>query len=172
MLMKRRDLAMADTRVMILKGSNGQSFFFKETLLAEGLADQVDLVSWADQAIEMIRQFIYDLVVINLVEAWEQGMQLSLWLSQHPSLCPTILIISSKLDRPITSNGSFIILTEPLSLRDFATSVQAVLQPTMDDDGAGIQNASNSSPGLPGWSGQPLYQEEYQGYWSPYFYSF
>jgi DNA-binding NtrC family response regulator len=164
---------MANTRVMILEGSNGQSFFFKETLLAEGLADQVDLVSWADEAIEMIRQSIYDLVVINLVEAWEQGMQLSLWLSQHPSLCPTILVISSDLDRPLTSNGSFIILTEPLSLRDFATSVQAVLQPTTGNNSPGVQNSSSFRwPSLPGWSGQPLYQEEYQGYWSPYSYSF
>jgi DNA-binding response OmpR family regulator len=164
---------MADTRVMILKGSNGQSFFFKETLLAEGLADQVDLVSWADEAIEMIRQSIYDLVVINLVEAWEQGMQLSLWLSQHPSLCPTILVISSDLDRPLTSNGSFIILTEPLSLRDFAASVQVVLQPTTGNNSPGIQKSSSFRwPSLPGWSGQPLYQEEYQGYWSPYSHSF
>jgi hypothetical protein len=163
---------MENTRVMILEGSNGQSFFFKETLLAKGLADQVDLVSWADEAIEMLGQAIYDLVVINLVEAWEQGMQLSLWLSQHPSLCPTILVISSELDRPLTSNGSFIILTEPLSLRDFATNVQAVLQPTTGNDSPGIQNASNSSPNLPGWSGQPLYGEEYQGYWSPYTNSF
>ena len=164
---------MANTRVMILRGSNGQSFFFRETLLAKKLADRVDLVSRADQAIELIRCFIYDLVVINLVEAWEQGIQLSLWLIQHPAICPTILIISLELDRALPSNGSFIVLTEPLSLRDFAASVRHVLQPATDKDSPGVQNRSNFYPlSLPGWSGQPLYQEEYLGYWSPYFYLF
>ena len=158
---------MADTRVMILEGSNGQSFFFKEILLAEELADHVDLISRADQAIDLIRHSVYDLVVINLVEAWEQGMKLGLWLSQRPDHCPTLLIISSDLDRPLPANGSFIILSEPLSLRGFTASVRAILQPSPDDGTPDIQNLSNSFPGYPSWSGGPLH-EEYLGYWSPY----
>ena len=156
---------MVNTRVMILEGSNGQSFFLKETLLAEKLAGEVDLVSQADRAIDMIGHSVYDLVVINLAEAWEQGMQLGFWLSQKPSCCPTILIISTELDRPLPSNGSFIVLSEPLSLRDFADSVRAVLQPSTGNPI--IQHFSNSHlPRLLGWSGEPLYQE-YLGYWSP-----
>lgn len=159
---------MANTRVMILEGPNGQSFFLKETLLAEKLAGEVDLVSQADQAIDMIHHSVYDLVVINLTEAWEQGMKLGFWLSQKPSCCPTILIISAELDRPLPSNESFIVLSEPLSLRSFSASVRTVLQPSAENDPPNVQSFSNSQlPGLPSWSGEPLHQE-YLGYWSLY----
>ncbi len=159
---------MANTRVMILEGQNGQSFFLKETLLAEKLADGVTLVNQAIQAIDLLRSLPYDLVVINLVEAWEQGLHLSFWLSQYDSSCPIILIIPSDLDRPLPTNGSFNILTEPLSLRDFAAEVRVILQP----QGVAVAAPSNfsdffNSPGLPGWSGGPLNQD-YAGFWSPY----
>jgi DNA-binding response OmpR family regulator len=158
---------------MILEGPNGQSFFFKETLLAEGLAKRVDLVNRACQAIDLIRDtVVYDLIVINLVEAWEQGMQLGLWLSQQTWSCPTILIISSDLDRPIPSNGASMVLSEPLSLREFANSVRVVLRHTTGDGQSNIHEILTSdTPNLPSWSGGPL-EQEYVGYWSPYTSSF
>jgi DNA-binding response OmpR family regulator len=163
-----RYFTMTNTRVMILEGQNGQSFFLKETLLAEGLADSVTLVNQANQAIDLLRSLPYDLVVINLVEAWEQGLRLSFWLSQYDSSCPTILIIPLDLDRALPTNGAFNILTEPLSLRDFAAEVRVILQP----QGTAVAAPSNISsffnlPGLPEWSGGPL-NHEYAGFWSPY----
>ncbi len=162
---------MANTRVLILEGPNGQSFFLKETLLAEGLADRIHLISQARQAIDLLRCLPYDLIVINLVEAWEQGLQLSLWLSQYTSACPTILIIPSDLDRPLPANGSFIILTEPLSLHDFAARARAALEPN-DEPTAHIIPVENAAEPLNSltWSGGPINQE-YSGYWSHYTHS-
>jgi len=163
---------MTTTRVLILEGSNGQSFFFKETLLGEGLVDQVDLVGRADQAIELLREDeSYCLVVINLVEAWEQGMQLGLWLSQKDLECPTILIISSELERPFPFNGVSVLLTEPVSLRDFANTVRNILDPTHENVSAQAQHYQPTYVESPSWSGEPLYQE-YTGYWSSFSSSF
>ncbi|MBN1217586.1 MAG: hypothetical protein JXM69_01555 [Anaerolineae bacterium] len=163
---------MPDTRVMILEGSNGQSFFLKETLQAQNLSDQIDLVNRADDAIEMLSNIAYDLVVINLVEAWEQGMRLGLWLSQRPQICRTLLIISAELDRSLPSNGSFTILTEPVSLRGFADCVRSILQQARGGNISREQRSVNlSRPGLLTWSGGPLHQD-YVGYWSPYLDSF
>ena len=73
--------------VLMLEGSNGQAFFLKETLLAEGLADRVDLISRADQTVDVMQPANpYDLVVINLAEAWEQGIQLAICLGQQALL--------------------------------------------------------------------------------------
>ncbi len=165
---------MLTTRVLILEGPNGQSFFFKETLLGEGLAEQVDLTSRADQAIDLIHSAEpYDLIVINLVEAWEQGMRLGLWLSQQALPTATVLIISSELDRPIPAIGASMVLSEPVSLREFADCVRAVLDPTIDETNpVYIQKKSSSHlMGLPSWSGEPLHQE-YAGSWSPFSSSF
>ncbi|MBN1993365.1 MAG: hypothetical protein JW953_11750 [Anaerolineae bacterium] len=158
---------MANAQVLILEGSNGQSFFFKETLLANELVEQVDVVSWADEAIELIRHSVYDLIVINLVEAWEQGMRLGLWLSQRPTYCTVLLIISSELERPLPANGSFAILAEPFSLRNFVDTVHTIIQSGIGGHSPNAQNRSNNLSGLPAWSGGPLH-EEYAGYWSPF----
>jgi hypothetical protein len=161
---------MTKTRVIILEGPNGQSFFLKETLLAEDLADRVHVVRQAQQAIDLLRVLPYDLIIINLVEAWEQGLKLSAWLSQFPAACSTILIIPSDLDRPLPTNGSFIILSEPLSLRDFAITARTVLQAN-NPLGVETEHPTNFNlPGVPGWTGEPL-EQEYSGYWSPYVHS-
>lgn len=163
---------MSNTHVMILEGSNGQSFFLKETLLAQSLAEDVELVNNADQAISRLKDEPYDLVVINLVEAWEQGMKLCFWLSERPGLCQTILIISPELNRALPTNGSFVVLTEPVSLREFAERVRSVLQP---GNGTAVSHKpiylKTELPSLPSWSGEPLHQE-YVGYWSTYADSF
>jgi len=161
---------MAKTRVIILEGPNGQSFFLKETLLAEDLADRVHVVRQAQQAIDLLRVLPYDLIIINLVEAWEQGLKLSAWLSQFPAVCSTILIIPSDLERPLPTNGSFIILSEPLSLRDFAATARTILQ-SNGTPATGFEQPKNFDlPGVPGWTGEPL-EQEYSGYWSPYVHS-
>ena len=163
---------MTTTHVLILEGPNGQSFFFKETLLGEGLADQVELVGRADQAIERLSSDeSYCLVVINLVEAWEQGMQLGLWLSQQGLECPTILIISPQFDRPFPFNGVSVLLTEPVSLRDFADTVHNILDPTSENVSAQVQHVVPTYVESPSWSGEPLHQE-YAGYWSSFSSSF
>jgi hypothetical protein len=161
---------MAKTRVIILEGPNGQSFFLKETLLAENLADRVHVVRQAQQAIDLLQVLPYDLIIINLVEAWEQGLKLSAWLSQFPATCSTILIIPSDLDRPLPTNGSFIILSEPLSLRDFASKARLVLQPNNSEGMEAKHPTMFDLPGMPGWTGEPL-EQEYSGYWSPYVHS-
>ena len=163
---------MTTTRVLILEGPNGQSFFFKETLLGEGLVDQADLVGRADQAIELLTSDEgYCLVVINLVEAWDQGMQLGLWLSQHDLECPTILIISSQFDRPFPFNGPSVLLSEPVSLRDFASTVRNILDPASENVSAQVQHVVPTYVETPSWSGEPLHQE-YAGYWSTFSSSF
>jgi len=163
---------MTTTRVLILEGPNGQSFFFKETLLGEGLVDQVDLVGRADQAIELLREDEpYCLVVINLVEAWEQGMQLGLWLSQQGLECPTILIISPELNRPFPFNGVSVLLSEPVSLRDFADTVRNILDPASKNVSAQAYHYQPTYVESPGWEGGSLHQE-YAGYWSTFSSSF
>ena len=163
---------MTTTRVLILEGPHGQSFFFKETLLGEGLVDQVDLVGRADQAIELLREDeSYCLVVINLVEAWGQGMQLGLWLSQQDLECPTILIISPELNRPFPFNGVSVLLSEPVSLRDFADTVRNILDPTRENVSAQVHHYQPTYVDAPSWAGEPLHQE-YAGYWSSFSSSF
>ncbi len=131
---------MANARVVMLEGSNGQSFFLKETLLAEGLADHVDLVSRADQAVDLIcHASSYDLIVINLVEAWAEGMQLGFWLSQQTPPCPTLLIVPVELDQFLPSTTPFVVLSVPLSLHDFATTVRATLQSEANSDCPNVQ---------------------------------
>lgn len=113
---------------MILEGSDGQSFFLKETLLAEGLADRVDLVSRAEQAIAVMdHSNPYNLVVINLVEAWEQGMQLGFWLTQKAATCPVILIVPPESSESVIENAPFMVLSAPLSLHDFTKAVRTAL---------------------------------------------
>jgi hypothetical protein len=163
---------MTTTRVLILEGPNGQAFFFKETLLGEGLADKVDLVSRADQAIELLSDGNrYCLVVINLVEAWSQGMQLGLWLSQQDLECPTILIISTELNRPFPFNGVSVLLSEPISLRDFADTVRNILDPNRENVSAQVQHQVPTYVESPAWPGEIL-QQEYEGYWSSFSSSF
>ena len=92
---------MANTRIMILEGASGHAFFLKEILLAEGLANQVDLVSSVAEAIERLQvPNAYDLVIINLVETWEKGLQLGFWLCEQPHLYPTLLIVPQDIDYP------------------------------------------------------------------------
>jgi len=163
---------MTTMRVLILEGPNGQSFFFKETLLGEGLADQVDLVGRADQAIDLLGEDdAYCLVVINLVEAWEQGMQLGLWLSQQDLECPTILIISPELNQPFPFNEVSVLLSEPISLRDFADTVRNILDPTSESVSAQAQHYEPTYVESPSWEGEPIHQE-YAGYWSSFSSSF
>ncbi len=142
---------MANTRVIILEGSNGQCFFLKETLLTEGLSQHVDLVSQAEQAISLIYHSTppYDLVVINLAEAWEQGVQLGFWLSQKNVSYPIILIAPPETDYPLPLNTPFCILSAPLSLHNFAASVRAILQSKINYDDLKAQIFSNlRSPDL------------------------
>ncbi len=120
---------MSSIRAVMLEGSNGQSFFLKEILLTEGLANEVDLVSRAEQAIDLIKTTpVYSLIVINLVETWEQGMQLGFWLSQQPIHYPTILIIPAELEHRLPPHTPFTILSTPLSLQDFTSTVRTALQ--------------------------------------------
>jgi hypothetical protein len=163
---------MTTTRVLILEGPNGQSFFFKETLLGEGLADQVDLIGRADQAIDLLSEDdAYCLVVINLVEAWEQGIQLGLWLSQQKLECPTILIISPELNHPFPFNEVSVLLSEPVSLRDFADTVRNILDPNIENVSAQAHVYEPTYVEAPKWEGESLHQE-YAGYWSSFSSSF
>jgi hypothetical protein len=113
----------------MLEGSSGHAFFLKETLLADGLADQVDLISRAEQSIDVMQPVNpYDLVVINLAEAWEQGIQMAYCLSRQAVTCPIVLIVASDSTPPLPARGRFITLFTPLSLRGFSRGVRAALQ--------------------------------------------
>jgi len=122
---------MANARVMMLEGSGGLSFFFQETLLEHGLAKQVDRVSQAEQAIRLIKQMEgshpYNLVIIDLVESWEEGMQLGFWLNQHPLSCPIILILPPETSAAPLTKAPFVAVSAPFSLNDFTNRVRAVL---------------------------------------------
>ncbi len=141
---------MANAREIILEGSDGQCFFLKETLLTEGLSNHVDLISQANQAINLIYHSTpYDLVVINLAEAWEQGVQLGFWLSQKDVSCPVILIVPPETDYPLPLNTPFCILSAPLSLHNFAASVRAIFQSKINPADLKAQIFSNlHSPDL------------------------
>ena len=101
------------------------------------------------------------------IEAWEQGMKLSLWLSQQPPCCHILLIISSESSRALPANGNFTVLAEPLSLCEFSGSVRKIFCPSPGEYNVDIQQQFDLLPSLPTWSGEPLH-EEYMGYWSPY----
>ena len=125
-------LGMADTRILILEGASGHAFFLKEILLAEGLANQVDLVSSVAQAIELLQPSdAYDLVIINLVETWEKGLQLGFWLCEQSHLYPTLLIVPQDIDHPrLVKPTPISILTAPISLKEFVNAARAALKPT------------------------------------------
>ncbi|MCI0395706.1 MAG: hypothetical protein L0332_25200 [Chloroflexi bacterium] len=116
-------------KVMMLEGSSGFSFFLQEALLGQGLADQVVLASRADQAIDLLNQAgPYDLVIIDLVESWEQGMQLGFWLSDQQRPAHKVIIISSPEAVQLPDrNTPFTILCPPLSLQEFTDSVRLAL---------------------------------------------
>jgi DNA-binding NtrC family response regulator len=121
---------MAKNRnVMMLAGANGVSFFLHEALLGYGLVDRVDTVSSTDEAINLIRESEpFSLVVINLGESWEQGMELGFWLKQQPASCPVILITPTEPVGSLPLIGApFILLPAPLSLDDFIRTVRAAL---------------------------------------------
>lgn len=122
---------MATTRVLILEGASGHAFFLKEILLAEGVANQVDLVSSVALAIDRLRvTTAYDLVIINLVETWEQGLELGFWLCEQSFLYPTLLILPQDIDQPLLVKPTPItILTAPISLREFVNAARAALKP-------------------------------------------
>ena len=122
---------MTDARVMMLEGSDGFSFFFQETLLEQGVARTVDRVSLAGQAISLIKQsdpcHAYDLIIIDLVESWEEGMQLGYWLNQHGFTCPTILIVPPDTSIAPLQKAHFTAVPAPFSLNDFTARVRQVL---------------------------------------------
>ncbi len=122
---------MADSKALILEGSNGVSFFLKETLIDDGLVDHVDLVSQADQAITLINQgTFYQLIVINLFEAPEEGAQLGFWLSQQSVSYPVILLMSpEELSSVAVLQSRFpcIILPVTTSLMNFSQSARLAL---------------------------------------------
>lgn len=117
---------MAKRRVLMLEGPNGHAFFLKETMLADGLADEVDLIGRAEALNEMLAANAYDMVVINLAEAWEQGIQLLYSLSQLFISCPIVLIISPDMAPSLPVQGRYIKLFTPLSLGGFSRGIRAV----------------------------------------------
>ena len=122
---------MVHARILILEGASGHAFFLKQTLLAEGLAHQVDLVSTAPLAIDRLLSASYDLVIINLVEAWEQGLQLGFWLCEQSFLYPTILIVPPDIDQPLLVKSTPVtVLTAPISLKEFVNATRAALKST------------------------------------------
>ncbi len=114
---------------MMLGDLSKTTFLLKQILLDRGLADRVDLASQANQVIDLISQSKpYDLIVINLLDIWEQGIQLTFWLDKQSVSCPVVLLLPS--GSPVLAlKDPFIALAAPLSLPDFAEGVWAVLRP-------------------------------------------
>jgi hypothetical protein len=110
------------------------SFFLKEALLGQGLADDVVLVAQANQAVEFFTYCgPYDLVVINLTEAWAQELQLCLWLNQQSQPFTAVVILSPDMSLSAIPNPSFITLYAPLSLHTFTECArQALALPNSD----------------------------------------
>ena len=124
---------MRSTQALILDSSNGLSFFLREILLDQGLVSHVDLVAQAEQAIKKIDgSNPYDLVVINLVDAWEQGTELGAWLSQLP-VCGAIVLIVPAESLPHPFKAPFKAISTPLSLQDFTECVQSALNQTQKE---------------------------------------
>ena len=121
---------MSNKNVMILEGNNGLSFFLHESLLGYGLADCVETVHKADEAIDLICESgPFSLVVINLAEAWEQGIHLGFWLKQQAFNCPIILITPQEQHQPVPFLSTpFIVLPASLSLEDFIRTVRSAFQ--------------------------------------------
>jgi len=120
---------LTGTYAVMLEGSNGHAFFLKETLLSKGIVDRVDLVSRAEQVIDRLyHNNPYNLIVINLAEAWEQSTQLGCWLTRQPTIPATICIVPPDLEQPSFPLDSFVVLSTPLSLQHFATQARLAAQ--------------------------------------------
>jgi CheY-like chemotaxis protein len=119
-----------EINVVMLAGDNGLSFFLREALLGYGLANRVDAVTSTDEAIDLVEKSEpFCLVIINLGESWEQGIELGFWLKQRPTSCPVILLAPSEPVESLPLIGApFVLLPSPLSLGDFVTAVRTALQ--------------------------------------------
>ncbi len=139
---------------MMLGDLSETTLLLKQTLLDRGPAERVDLASQVNQVIDLINQSdSYDLIVINLLDIWEQGIQLTFWLDEQAVSCPVVLVLPPELPA-LALKDPFIALTAPLSLPDFAEGVWAALQPanhiqpwpgTMEDNNRPMEPARCAS---------------------------
>ena len=119
---------MSTGKIMMLQDQHGTTLFLQDMLIAQGLAGHVDLAGRFDQAVDLIdRAGTYDLVVINLPGAWEDGLRLAGWLNQQVEACPILLIVPPEFDSDSIHNN-FVALPTPLSLCDFTESTRFMLQ--------------------------------------------
>ncbi len=132
---------------MMLGDLSETTLLLKQTLLDRGPAERVDLASQVNQVIDLINQSdSYDLIVVNLLDIWEQGIQLTFWLDEQSISCPVVLVLPSE-SPALALKAPFIALPAPLSLPDFVEGVWAALQPanhsqplqgTMEDNNRAI----------------------------------
>lgn len=120
---------MTNARALILEGPNGLSFFLYQTMLDDEVIGQVDVISRADQAVNLLLHFTYQLIIINLFEAPDQGLQLSLWLNQQAHYCPVILIAAPDdlPDLPFLKSHPFIVLPTSITLTNFSQCARLAL---------------------------------------------
>ena len=120
-----------DRKALILEGTTKTSFFLGQILLNDKLIDRVDLVSRFDEAIEQLRvSDPYQLVVINLLEAPDEGDQLRAWLLAQPNRCPIIILAPQEAPRQpleLVNDSEIVILPSSISLAAFSQKARGVL---------------------------------------------
>ncbi len=85
-------------------------------------------------------------MIIDLVESWEEGMQLGFWLNQHPLSCPIILIVPPETSAAPLTKAPFIAIPAPVSLDDFTTRVRTVLALPKENMEASRSNENGKTP--------------------------
>lgn len=124
---------MGHTSILLLEGSSGLSFFYREALLGVGLAQQVDMVSRLDEVMGKLQQNkTYDLIIANLDEAWDEGLQLGHWACQGIVETAVLLLVPPEMPLPVFPDHCCTVLSVPSSLHLFTEQVQHLLEQTRE----------------------------------------
>lgn len=113
--------------VMILTGATGYAFFLQETLLGKGLAQKVDIVSSVAEAEQKMQQGdTWHMIIIDLEERWEAGMQIGYEWYQAPNPL-RLFLLPPDMALPCLDLPN-IIRTKPATLAGFVNLIYELCQ--------------------------------------------
>lgn len=117
---------MEEQSALILEGSTGISFFLSEILLEQGQITNIHLCTNAKQAISYVEHTELSLIIIDLANAWTQGVQFGFWLQTHKIPVATILIVPLQTNHPLFSHKNFSVLALPFTLQEFVVCTREI----------------------------------------------
>lgn len=117
---------------MFLTGNSGSAFFVQEVLLEKGLAQKVDIVRSVAEAEQLMQQTGgYHLLIVDLAERWQAGMQIGYeW--QHISKPLRLFLLPSGVALPDLELPN-IARARPEKLGEFVALVHELCQSYCDE---------------------------------------